>query len=68
MQMVEDIPKVPGWYWARHHVCGLVVTNVQIVDGIVYVMDNGYTGWNKLIHQFTQWAESPIPEPLGLSL
>lgn len=65
MQMVEDIPKVPGWYWAMHYMCGLVVTNVQIVDGIVYVMDNGYTGWNHLTNQFTQWSDSPIPELLG---
>lgn len=62
MQMVEDVPKVAGWYWAKHYMCGLVITNVQIVDGVVYVMDNGYTGWNPLVNQFSQWSDSPIPQ------
>lgn len=63
MAMVEKIPEESGWYWAKHFQCGLVITNVQIVDGVVYVMDSGYTGWNRLFHQFTAWSESPIPEP-----
>lgn len=65
MKMVKKIPEVAGWYWARHQVFGLVITHVQIVDGIVHVMDNGYAGWNVLLNQFTEWSDSTIAEPIS---
>lgn len=64
MKMVKKVPEVSGWYWATHHVHGRVVAHVQIVDGVVHVMDRGYAGWNVLNTQFTEWSDTPIAEPL----
>ena len=63
MEIIEKLPEVPGWYWANHYVYGLVITHVQIVDGIIHVMDSGYTGWNVLDRQFSAWSDSPITPP-----
>ena len=64
MKMIKDAPTKAGWYWAIHSTMGLVVTHVQICDGVVYVMDNGYGGWNPLICQFTEFSDSPIAAPM----
>ena len=60
MVLTTEIPKAAGWYWAIHHMHGLVITNVQLVEGRVYVMDNGYSGWNPLLNQFSQWSDKPL--------
>jgi hypothetical protein len=62
--MVEKVPEVTGWYWAMHYIHGLVITHVQIVEGVVHVMDRGYTGWNQLDRQFTAWSDSAITPPV----
>lgn len=63
--MGRPVPAVSGWYWARHKICGWVITNLLIHGGKAYVQDSGPTGWHDLIDQFVEWDKDPIPNRQG---
>lgn len=68
MAWKKEPPQKTGWYWAKHKHYGKVITQIQMIEGQVHVLSDGFHGWNPLKgltkDLYPEWDHTPIPEPL----